>query len=127
MDDYQEGYYASRNEEYGTSIRPIDVAKDRIEPMFPGLIFETAGGAVPFQASGTYLYAADFYFRFRGDSASLVIGRPERHVPANNFRVGKYPVTGDNYAGSLDNDEFVALFTELMNAALAETGLPRPE
>jgi hypothetical protein len=104
---------------------PIDVARNRIEPLFPNLKFTSAGGSVPFQAEGYYMGIADFYFRFRHDSASLTIGRPGRHTPENDFVIYKDDVTGEDYAGTLDDDEFVALFTELMERMLAEKPLPR--
>lgn len=115
----------NENDDSEPVVRMIDVAKARIEPLFPGLSFERAGGAVPFQATGTYLGYAQFYFRFRSDCASLTIGRPARHVPESDYVTFRNSVTGDDYAGFLDEDEFVALFVELMQKMYLETSLPR--
>ena len=125
MDSYQKDYYAYESSKRTNSVSYMDVAKQRIEPVFPGLVFREAGGSVPFQASGTWLDIADFYFRFRSDVARLTIGRPGRYVPYSDFVVYKENVFNEQYAGSLNNAGFVSLFTELMHSILAETGLPR--
>lgn len=107
-------------------VHPLDWAKVHLEPQFPGIKFNSAGGAVPFQAEGIYMGALDFYFRFRHDYASLTMGRPGRNVPEPDLVVAKADIFGEPFAGFLTNEQFGDIFSELMNDLFVLYGLPRP-
>lgn len=127
------------------------------------------GGSVPVQAWGR-IGRRFFYFRFRGDCASLTIGSPDRRGDAARYKARRvkalrtlrrkddsgffglfgaerdlrrdkgqewYPsipvryavindVTGERYAGFLEQDEAEALFIRLMEDLVPARRTPRP-
>lgn len=143
----------------------------QLEEKYPGLRFDTGFlGSVPVQAEGR-LGARWFYFRFRYDHASLIVGSPDRRAGSGqkkrarrkalrtlrrstsldmfdkflaeqDLKPGRdglehYPqyltrfagisgVTGERYAGSLEDDEAAALFSELMDSLTDVTKADRP-
>lgn len=89
------------------------------QPHLIDLILQTRtiteqGGSCPYQATGTIL-GQSFYFRFRNDCASLQIGESETlYIP---------DVTGDDYSGSLSDEEFESLFRRLLKRYLRSLAL----
>ena len=76
----------------------------------PTLELTNAGGAVPFQAEGQW-DGYDFYFRYRGGTATLKIGTPEDVIGeplwSASMEYGRY------LDGTLDTEEFIYLFCTL--------------
>lgn len=77
----------------------------------PGLVVTDAGGAMPFQAHGTW-HGYPFYFRYRSGHASLDISTDQDTVFSTPYWSAGCQY-GDDYDGSLNMDEFIELFTRL--------------
>lgn len=93
-------------------------AVKNIEHNYPEFKFISYGGFAPVQAFGNF-GSKFFYFRFRGDYASLTVGdtHEENYVPEGvTFEVDGY--LGDAFAGVLTPDEFQSLFNVLASQAL---------
>ncbi len=71
----------------------------------------SAGGACPYQAYGT-IDGEQFYFRFRHDSAQLEVG-PDVPDRDGLMYAERHDVTGDEWNGSLSDEEALALIIEL--------------
>lgn len=115
---------------------PAREAAAILEPQIPGLRFERRGGAipswgvVPMQAWGM-LGDAPFYFRFRGDYASLEVypggqGLDERNISAHRsvrpvLVASASGVTGDPYAAYLGGAKAAEVFADL-HSRLAPPG-----
>lgn len=77
----------------------------------PGLLVLDAGGAMPFQAHGTW-HGYPFYFRYRSGHASLDISDDLDTVFTTPFWSASCRY-GDEHDGSLNMDEFTDLFIQL--------------
>lgn len=88
--------------------------REELRPLYahvPGLLIDYAGGAVPFQAYGTW-EGHDFYFRYRHGHASLSVGGNDAVKAPRWSAAANY---GDPMSGFLDMDEFIFLFGFLGN------------
>jgi hypothetical protein len=89
---------------------------------------ESMGGMCPYQAEGT-INGYNFYFRYRGGSASLRIGEPEILITRPHWEA--YLDSNDDLGGSLTSEEFVYLFAILLSklekASIPFTFLIKPE
>lgn len=88
-----------------------------------GLRFDGFGGSHPVQADGE-IDGEEFYFRFRGDSATLEVGRlyfiGEEYVTMLSDKYCKAfssvkKVTGDKHCGDLNDEQRVQVFSELVD------------
>lgn len=89
-----------------------------IEHDYPEFKFISYGGFAPVQAFGKF-GSKFFYFRFRGDYASLTVGDTNKGDYVHEgvtFEVDDY--LGDAFAGALTPDEFQSLFNILASQAL---------
>lgn len=76
---------------------------------FDGIEFNSAGGACPVQAQGTY-QGLPFYFRYRWGEASLGWG----DEPIRNPEFEDILPYGDSFDGFLTVEEFEDIFSNLM-------------
>jgi hypothetical protein len=85
-----------------------------------GLDFKSYGGVVPFQAEG-YINNKFFYFRFRSDTARLMVGDfvEGEYLPVNAVTFAIEDATGEPFNGFLGYEEFLDLFSKLVDQYLA--------
>lgn len=88
--------------------------------LIPGLDVETAGGACPFQAEGTW-NGHPFYFRYRGGFAALRVGGQDVIIDPRWVASMDY---GDPMAGFLDMAEFTYLMCVLAEQIAAQPDAP---
>lgn len=83
------------------------------------LKIKSVGGFVPVQAEGAVDGKA-FYFRFRHDNASLMVGDDdgERSLPTNASTHEIRGLTGDGFSGVLKPEEFRDVFIQLLDMYL---------
>lgn len=104
---------------------PQDEAEDyslavkNLENLYEGLKFEHVGGVIPVQADAVFK-GQRLYFRFRGDTASLMTGTDEGidKLPSNakTFQIDN--ITGEKFNGLLNCYEFEKTFNSLMQMLL---------
>jgi hypothetical protein len=91
--------------------------KDQFAALAPGAALRSHGGAVPFQAYGTW-HDYEFYFRYRGGLASLRIGTSSETVVGQPLW-SAHEQYGPGLDGYMDFHEFLDVFARL--AAHLET------
>lgn len=80
------------------------------ELSIPNVSFDSAGGACPVQAEGTYR-GYKFYFRFRWGTASLSLSKDD---PIRNPEYDVVDIISDDMNGFLTKNEFVESFNKLL-------------
>jgi hypothetical protein len=80
----------------------------RFAALFPGAVLQEYGGAVPFQAEGSW-HGHPFYFRYRNGQASLSLTAEGRNPVGNPHWSGAVDF-GDPIQGILTFEEFLHLF-----------------